>query len=243
MSDYSTLTKNFWELSITESLNASSILMYLYILHKLSNAEGNEATISDTEMVKKLSLTRPSLSNSRRILLDNDLINYSFKKGKATQYSLVTSFSNLENKSKKSILPNQSDNLEQSPQSTLIKKGNKLIIPGENNAEKRAKKKKEDKALSIEPELLEPISPIKLNENIPEWSVFLEYSQSLPEFEIELESKIREKYDNWVKNNWTNSLGRPITDWKTVLKKAMPFIKNNESSLASKIPNIQRPKI
>lgn len=82
-----------------------------------------------------------------------------------------------------------------------------------------------------------------MNENIPEWEIFFEYSQSLPEFEIELESKIREKYDNWVKSNWTNSLGRPITDWKTVLKKAMPFIKNNESSLASKIPNIQRPKI
>jgi hypothetical protein len=70
-------------------------------------------------------------------------------------------------------------------------------------------------------------------------------TQSLPEFEMELESKVREKYDNWVKSNWTNSLGRPITDWKTVLKKAMPFIKNNESSLASKsqIFNAQKYKL
>lgn len=240
MSDYSILTKKFWEMNIIESLNASTILMYLFILHKVSNTEENRITISDTEMVKKLSLTRPSLSNSRRILFESGLINYSFKKGKATEYSLITSFSKLENKSKKSTFLKQYENVEQS---SLTKKENEGLIPEENNAEKKNKKKKENKTLPKEAELLEPITPIKLNENIPEWSMFLEYSKSLPEFEIELESNIREKYNSWVKSNWTNSLGRPITDWKAVLKKAMPFIKNKESSLASKIPNIQRPKI
>lgn len=240
MNDYSTLAKKFWDLSSIESLNASSILMYLFILHKISSTEESRITISDTEMVKKLSLTRPSLSNSRRILFENGLINYSFKKGKATEYSLITSSSRLENKSKKSISLKQSESLGQS---SLTKKETEEVIPGENNAEKKDIKKRNNKSLPKEKKTLEPIPSIKLNENIPEWEIFFEYSQSLPEFEMELESKVREKYDNWVKSNWTNSLGRPITDWKTVLKKAMPFIKNNESSLASKIPNIKRPKI
>lgn len=240
MNDYLTLSKKIWEMEVTETLNASTILMYLFILHKLSNVEGNEVCITDTEMVKKLSLKRSTLSNSRRILQENELINYTYKNGKATRYNLKISSLELENKSKKSNLTKQSENLEQS---SLTKKENEGLISGENNAEKKDKKKRSNKALPKEPESLKPIPSIKFNENIPEWGVFLEYSQSLPEFEMELESKVREKYDNWVKSNWTNSLGRPITDWKTVLKKAMPFIKNNESSLASKIPNIQRPKI
>ena len=182
MSDYATLTKNFWELSIVESLNASSILMYLFILHKVSSTDENRITISDTEMVKKLSLTRPSLSNSRRILFEGGLINYSFKKGKATEYSLITPFSILENESKKNTFLRQSENLEHS---SLIKKENGGVIHGENNAEKKDKKKKENRTLPKETELLEPLPPIKLNENIPEWGIFLEYSKSLPEFEIE----------------------------------------------------------
>ena len=240
MNDYLTLSKKIWEMEVTETLNASTILMYLFILHKLSNVEGNEVCVTDTEMVKKLSLKRSTLSNSRRILQENQLINYTYKNGKATRYNLKISSLELENKSKKSISLKQSESLGQS---SLTKKETEEVIPGENNAEKKDIKKRNNKSLPKEKKTLEPIPSIKLNENIPEWEIFFEYSQSLPEFEIELESKVREKYDNWVKSNWTNSLGRPITDWKTVLKKAMPFIKNNESSLASKIPNIQRPKI
>jgi hypothetical protein len=43
-------------MEVTESLNASTILMYLFILHKLSNVEGNEVCITDTEMVKSFRL-------------------------------------------------------------------------------------------------------------------------------------------------------------------------------------------
>ena len=44
MNDYSTLAKKFWDLSSIESLNASSILMYLFILHKISSTEESRIT-------------------------------------------------------------------------------------------------------------------------------------------------------------------------------------------------------
>ena len=137
MNDYLTLSKKIWEMEVTETLNASTILMYLFILHKLSNVEGNEVCITDTEMVKKLSLKRSTLSNSRRILQENELINYTYKNGKATRYNLKISSLELENNSKKSNLTKQSENIEQS---SLTKKETEGEIPGENNAEKDKRK-------------------------------------------------------------------------------------------------------
>lgn len=72
-----TLSK-IWEMEITEFPNASTILMYLFILHKLSN-EGNEVCITDTEMVKSFRLKDLPFQNSRRILQEHELINYTYK--------------------------------------------------------------------------------------------------------------------------------------------------------------------
>jgi hypothetical protein len=70
------------------------------------------------------------------------------------------------------------------------------------------------------------------------------YAKTLDNYETILDSSIKEKYDSWTKNNWENNSGRPITNWKSSLKSALPYMKNdtnNQISSLDLIPNIKRP--
>lgn len=217
MINYDLIETNFWNKE--EPLPSSSILMYTYILYRLKTSNETEVTISDTEMVKKLSITRPSLSSSRKILSSFNLISFNHRNGKPCRYSININIRKHEGSSKHQPNPKVSTKKNSKPTAIL-------------KESKPSQKPKNDFS-----------SLLNENKNIPTWEVFLQFATTLQDYELDLNSKIREKYENWLENKWCNSLGRPITDWKIVLKKAMPFIKNNESSLATKIPKIQRPEI
>ena len=57
----------------------------------------------------------------------------------------------------------------------------------------------------------------KVNNNIPEFSVFLSYA--VEKEPLICESSLKRKYDAWVVNNWKDGNDRKITNWKTKLLK------------------------
>ena len=101
---------------------------------------------------------------------------------------------------------------------------------------------------SIEIQLSQPQSlPTKKGDdkNIPDFEEFMEYAKTLESYEVGLDSEIQSKYENWKNNGWRNGSDRLITNWKSSLKSALPFMKNtqNKDTLSiQSIPNIKRPK-
>lgn len=80
---------------------------------------------------------------------------------------------------------------------------------------------------------------------IPSFDEFLEYAESLEQYEPQLYLGVKAKYEFWKNNDWTSTANRPITNWKSSLKGALPFMKNltsAESISLQSVPDIKRPK-
>lgn len=89
------------------------------------------------------------------------------------------------------------------------------------------------------------ISSVSSTQNIPSLEELIEYAKTLDHYEVELDSKIQSKYENWRNNGWKNSSDRLITNWKSTLKSSLPFMKNamkNHQISLQSIPDIKRPK-
>lgn len=117
-----------------------------------------------------------------------------------------------------------------------------------NISEPKILKKKEFKTEQSSQKIKKPSTPIpsvSSIQNIPSLEELIEFAKTLNNYEVELDSKIQSKYENWKNNGWKNSSDRPITNWKSTLKSTLPYLKNtpeSESLSLQSIPNIKRPK-
>ena len=89
--------------------------------------------------------------------------------------------------------------------------------------------------------------PISLSRNIPSLEEFTQYAKTLENYIPELDQLIKEKYDSWLGNGWKNGYDKPITNWKSSIKNAMPFLQrelqsSNTTSEKIALPTIKRPK-
>ncbi len=85
-----------------------------------------------------------------------------------------------------------------------------------------------------------------ININIPSFEEIMEFVRTLDIYEQQLDSIIKEKYDNWIKNGWKNSLNRPISNWKSTLKSTLPYMRHqkDKGSISLKnVPKIERPHL
>ena len=48
---------------------------------------------------------------------------------------------------------------------------------------------------------------------------FMEYAKTIETYEPYLDSEIQSRYEDWKNNDWRNSSDRPITNWKSSLKR------------------------
>jgi hypothetical protein len=76
---------------------------------------------------------------------------------------------------------------------------------------------------------------------------FTQYAKTLDNYVPELDILIKEKYDSWLGNEWKNGYDKPITNWKSSIKKAMPLLKSELQSSSTafqkiSLPTIKRPK-
>ncbi|WP_228438754.1 hypothetical protein [Chryseobacterium pennae] len=208
--------------------------MYLYLLKTGYEKDRYDFRISDIIIGKNLRLTRKTVKSTKEKLRSFGLIQYKTKSKSPCHYRLILNY-------------------------PLV------ITHGENFHEKKAEMKSivvKPEGLEIQPESilsiqdtgesltnnqLPQVLPIIVdNRNIPSVEEFLEYARTLETYTSQLDFNIKEKYETWVNNGWKNNSDRPITNWKSSLKSALPFMKDigNGNQLSLQLPpNIKHPQL
>ena len=119
--------------------------------------------------------------------------------------------------------------------------------------EKQETLKKVDLADKVTPIIDKPNDKVSIDDTskieksivVPKFDEFIEFARTLEGYQPLLDSVIEEKYHSWIENEWRNSSGRPISNWKCSLKSILPYLKNSQIDIAisvDSIPSIKRPK-
>ncbi len=228
---YLELIQRFWYFNQKAQLNTTAIAMYLYLL-KLGHDENRyDVCISDVKMSEALRITRKTVKPTKEKLRNLGLLQFENNKGLPCSYRLLLNYSlefTEKEQRRKHKVKNQNKSQNPIIENTENSQPENLPI---NNISKIAKQKDET-------------PQFKANHQ-PSWKEFMEYAQTLDSYETSIDPSIKEKYDSWTNNDWKNASNRSITNWKSSLKSALPYMKNKTDtktiSLES-IPNIKRPK-
>ena len=234
---YQELIQKLWDFNKKTKLGSTAIAMYLYLLKLGNDTESYTISVSDVTISNVLSITKKTVKPTKEKLRKSGLIQYENKIGFPCSYRLSVNYPLEIPESKKNQNSSQISN----------SKENEIQVPITENLEpfdspaKIFPKIREQNDEILDSDTLNRM--IKTSE-IPTLEEFMTYAKTLDNYETILDSNIKEKYDSWTKNNWKNNSGRPITNWKSSLKSALPYMKNdtnNEISPLDFIPNIKRP--
>ena len=233
---YLELIQKFWNFNQETKLDTTVITVYFYLLNFANDCGSYTVSISDRNLSKTLGLSRNTIMAARKKLQSLGIIHYHKGTGVAT-YRLRLDYDAVASKPQAIrldtllldvVVPQDKESIDSSSTSLTS------FVSDENQQKIN------------ESELTDNSSPEPAFKSIgqPSLDTFLEYAQTLEDYEPSLHHKITEKYSSWEKNNWQSVSGRPITDWKSSLKSLMPFMKNTadkDLSLAA-ISRIKRPK-
>lgn len=234
---YHELIQRFWQFNKENQVGSTAISMYLYLLKTSHDNNRYDFKISDIEISKQLRLTRKTVKCTKEKLRSLDLIQYQTKNGSSGSYRLILDYPLLINNSEfsekhrkvRETIPQKTEQLEVPLQNILLIKDVSENIPKIVNQ-------------NIKPQFSKVLSPIVNDKSIPTIEELIEYAQTLESYDSQLDFSIKEKYENWVNNNWKNSSDRPITNWKSSLKSTLPFMKRITKNTIQSIPNIKRTK-
>lgn len=81
----------------------------------------------------------------------------------------------------------------------------------------------------------------EISSQYPSWETFLRFAQTQQIYRPKLEVKLKERYEYWQQNNWKNTQGKSIFDWKQALKKVLPLL--NNSTFEPRLPKIHYLKL
>lgn len=230
---YLELIHRFWIFNQKISIGSTGISMYLYLLKIAYDNERYDFQISDVAISKELGLTRKTVKSTKEKLKNLGLIHFQTKNGLPGYYRLLLDYpltvSEPKNVKKEELWKEE-----------FIQKEDELVFPSptvppiqilsENTVQKVEVQSSREKAH---------------NQKTPSWKEFIEYAQTLEIYDQQLDFEIQTKYESWKNNEWKNHAGRPITNWKSALKSALPFMKKTTEGsmhLLKSIPNINRPK-
>ncbi|MGA9212137.1 hypothetical protein [Kaistella sp.] len=230
---YLELIHRFWSFNQKISIGSTGISMYLYLLKIAFDNERYDFQISDVAISKELGLTRKTVKSTKEKLQSLGLIHFQTKNGLPGYYRLLLDYP-------LPVFEPKKVNEEEIRKDEFFQKEEELIFPSptvspiqnlfENTVQKVEAQSSREKSN---------------NKNTPSWEEFFEYAQTLEIYNQQLDFEIQTKYESWKNNEWKNHADRPITNWKSALKSALPFMKKtSESSTLSlkSIPNINRPK-
>ena len=222
--NYTELTNRIWEFNENRSLGLSALSVYFYLL-KFGFERGYcKFSVSDSQMSRELKMTRKTVKVCKEKLRYFGIICYQSRNGVPSDFQLNPDYPLIFN----DALSEMKIDLK----TVKFKKNEDLPI----------------KTISLEktqPDLKIKQSTIQ-NErinDIPTIEEFLKHAKSLGNFSDQFISQVKIKYENWINNGWKNNFDRPITNWKSALKNAIPYLKNEvEEGKTSihKIPSITR---
>lgn len=228
---YLELIQRFWHFNKENQVGSTAISMYLYLLKTSNDTNRYDFNISDVEISKQLGLTRKTVKFTKEKLRSLGLIQYQTKNGSPGSYRLILDYPKVSEKQRKG-------------RETISQKTEQLEIPLQTGLPIQDTSESIPKIVNqkIIPQFSKVLSPIIDDKSIPTIEEFIEYAQTLESYDSQLDFSIKEKYRNWINNNWKNSSDRPITNWKSSLKSALPFMKSTTNNTIRSIPNIKRSK-
>jgi len=213
---YLEMIQRFWSFNESRSIGSTAISMYLYLLKTGYTQDRYDFKISDVVIAKELGLTRKTVKSAKQKLEIFGLIIYKTQNGLPCYYRLVLDY------------PFQLTD-------PLIE----MIIEIEEATNDFLETAEQFQAA-------QELTEMKVAGNIPTINEFLDYAVTLESYDLTLDPIITEKYKSWINDKWQNSAGRPITNWRSLLKSIMPYMKfSNDMHLSSAedIPKIERPDL
>jgi hypothetical protein len=237
---YLELIQRFWDFNQKRSIGSPGISMYLYLLKIGFDNDRYDFKVSDVVLSKELGLTNKTIKSTKEKLRSFGLIQFETKNGFPGYYRLRLDYP-LE------ISASEKIRKEKSEAEKLIQQLEEFVIPATKISAFEILPKTTDRDVEAKLPQTTPPATIQISNNlvIPNFEEFMEYARTLENYEVELDSEIQAKYQSWVNNGWKNSSERLITNWRSSLKSALPFMKNSDKieklSIRS-IPSIRRPK-
>ena len=232
---YLELIDRFWDFNQKVRLGSSAISLYLYLLKLGKDNDSYKVVISDVALGNALGITRKTIRPTKEKLRELGLIEFESKSGFPCYYRILQNYSfdiPIPEKIETEKI-NKVQSLEIVEKQETLKRNNSSdeVVP---------KISKSSDKVSIT-----HTSKISKSKIIPELEEFIQFATTLEDYQPLFDAVIEEKYHSWLENDWKNSSGRPISNWKSSLKSILPYLKNSKKDDAvsvTSIPNIKRPK-
>ena len=232
---YLELIDRFWDFNQKVRLGSSAISLYLYLLKLGKDNDSYKVVISDVALGNALGITRKTIRPTKEKLRELGLIEFESKSGFPCYNRILLNYSfdiPIPEKIETEKI-NKVQSLEIVEKQETLKRNNSSdeVVP---------KISKSSDKVSIT-----HTSKISKSKIIPELEEFTQFATTLEDYQPLLDSVIEEKYYSWLENDWKNSSGRPISNWKSSLKSILPYLKNSKKDDAvsvNSIPNVKRPK-
>lgn len=232
---YLELIDRFWDFNQKVRLGSSAISLYLYLLKLGKDNDSYKVVISDVALGNALGITRKTIRPTKEKLRELGLIEFESKSGFPCYYRILLNYL-----SDIPILEKiEKEKIEKVPSLEIVEK-QKILKRNHSSDEVVPRISKSSDKVSIT-----HTSKISKSKIIPELEEFTQFATTLEDYQPLLDSVIEEKYYSWLENDWKNSSGRSISNWKSSLKSILPYLKNSKKDDAvsvTSIPNIKRPK-
>lgn len=221
--DYVELSDRIWKFNENRPLGLSTLSVYFFLLKVASKSEFTKFTISDSKMSRALNMTRKTVKVCKDKLQNFGIISYQSRNGIPSHFELISDYPlEVEDPAADKFKIFQKE-IKRSEKIDLVAKDNIEVISVPNS-------------IGDKPQVPE----------IPKFEEFIFYVKSIENYDNNLQSAIANKYQEWVDNQWKNNFNRPITNWKSAIKNALPYLKNidSENNISfQQIPSIKRVKI
>ena len=206
----------FWKKVGMSPIGTGPIAMYLFLLNRWFINDCCILKISDNDLCNELKITRTTVNSLIQNLKKKGLIDCNKHRGRITEYTILDASKGVSIEVEKQV---KIETIKKLPSKPKVK-SEKLTIPIDAST----------------PPQLEILNP-----NIPSEIEFIEYAESLVNFQDNMIDPLKLLYQDIVSNGWRNSYDRPIINWQMFIKKQLPFM-NNTSTSKSSLQTINRPQ-
>ena len=219
--DYIELSNRIWKFNENRPLGLSTLSVYFFLLKVASKSEYEKFTISDSKISRALNMTRKTVKVCKEKLRNFGIISYQSKNGIPSDFTLINNYPLVVQDSVADIFKFFQKEIKRSEKKDLIAKKNDEVITVLNSIVDK------------------PQIP-----DVPKFEEFIAYVKSIENYDSILQSAIANKYKEWVDNQWRNNFNRPITNWKSAIKNALPYLKKVDNNTSfQQIPSIKRVEI
>ena len=234
---YFELIQRFWNFNHENNMGSTAAAFYLYLLKEGFANESYDLKLSDVKIGRELRLTRKTVKSTKEKLQVLGLIEFQTRNGLPCNYRILVNYPLTPNvKLGVTVLETV-----QYIDSDAVKAEGSLFDCEQNVDIPMPKDPQIAKNLLV-PSLKQQLK----NLDLPNFDEFLQFAQTLEMYDDTMNLILKEKYESWLDDGWTNHSKRPITNWKSSLKSVLPFLQDknalHDPSIQS-VPRIKRPKL